>query len=492
MKLLLKENHFLRYLLVLLFSCSKFVAAQSVCEISIKFNVNPGKYVLLFYNDKMGFKKNRDTIPVENNQCRFQWKFSDSFMWATLALSTKESIQIFGAKKSTININFTDSTYKEFSFSGDIARIQRYLIEKESFYTKLYEQYKKRNPQLSRPSFSGTDSFYVIQDSVFEDRIKYLKNYFQSPVTLAEKNFVKQQMVSMLYSSFVFKLRSSDTGFKKFAVYQRQNKTSNPFAYKFTEQINFNDRSNLKDDNFKNFVRSYFMNLEIYQRPKNSGKFSFNTVFDSIFSLIDKYTKDKFCAAMIKAIIINTEVRSMIGAPSNLIEVLPKYIELLRSEPKITEYSKLLNAFYEEQMSKMLSLKKGTPARSFTIVDSLGNDIKLQSFKGKLIYIDAWASWCGPCIASLPYWNKLVEKYKDKIAFVTISIDDSKEDWIKALKKHQPKGTHLLSAGGWESDFAKKYFISGVPAYVLIDKEGNILKMRADRPEEINLDDLIK
>lgn len=124
-------------------------------------------------------------------------------------------------------------------------------------------------------------------------------------------------------------------------------------------------------------------------------------------------------------------------------------------------------------------VRKGEVAPEIEGVDEYGKDIKLSDFKGKIVFIDVWATWCGGCVEGLPYFMALKDKYKDSkdIVFLTITedFDGMENTWKKFLKekKYSGKVPHL-----WLKDrekFDKDYCITGIPRYILIDKEGRIV-----------------
>mgnify|MGYP001257695760 CR=1 FL=1 len=100
------------------------------------------------------------------------------------------------------------------------------------------------------------------------------------------------------------------------------------------------------------------------------------------------------------------------------------------------------------------------------------------------VYIDFWASWCGPCIGEMPSSMELVEKYKGKIAFVYLSLDDDIEAWKKAIKKYNIDRTFMTHHFriGSNSDAAKLFSVDKIPRYILIDKQGNYVNLDARRP----------
>jgi thiol-disulfide isomerase/thioredoxin len=126
-----------------------------------------------------------------------------------------------------------------------------------------------------------------------------------------------------------------------------------------------------------------------------------------------------------------------------------------------------------------------TASPSFDYINYKGGKTKLEDFKGKYVYIDIWATWCGPCRAEIPHLKAVEEKYHDKnIAFVSISIDVQKdfEKWKKFVGDKELGGVQLFADNDWKSEFIKSYNINGIPRFILIDPTGKIVKADAARP----------
>ncbi len=135
-----------------------------------------------------------------------------------------------------------------------------------------------------------------------------------------------------------------------------------------------------------------------------------------------------------------------------------------------------------------LKLGKGEPAMEFSYTDKSGKTVKLSDLKGRYVYIDVWATWCGPCLAELPFLEKLQDDYKDKkIAFVSISIDKEQEKWQKFVEKKQMKGIQLWAGDKKETVLLKDYLVLGIPRCILIDPAGNFIDGNAPRPSSPEL-----
>ena len=135
--------------------------------------------------------------------------------------------------------------------------------------------------------------------------------------------------------------------------------------------------------------------------------------------------------------------------------------------------------------------KEGEPAIDFNYPDIEGNEISLTSFKGKLVYVDVWATWCGPCKAEIPSLQKLETDYHGKdITFMSVSVDTDKEAWEKMVAEKELGGVQLW-ADGW-SKITKDYAIFGIPRFMLFDADGNVVSTNAPRPSSYEIRELLE
>ncbi|MGZ3867173.1 MAG: redoxin domain-containing protein [Bacteroidia bacterium] len=156
--------------------------------------------------------------------------------------------------------------------------------------------------------------------------------------------------------------------------------------------------------------------------------------------------------------------------------------------PQIPEYDEMYNALGEKvkkgkfgklALDKVNSLKGSTigyNAIDFTLQDVNGKSVSLNSYKGKYVLVDFWASWCGPCRRENPAVVEAYNKFKDKgFDILGVSLDDNKDKWIAAIAKDNLTWTHVSDLKGWQSSVAKTYGVSSIPFNLLLDKEGKIL-----------------
>lgn len=155
-----------------------------------------------------------------------------------------------------------------------------------------------------------------------------------------------------------------------------------------------------------------------------------------------------------------------------------------------------LFSYLEHRYDKMAKINSliGKPAPQFTNYENFnGGTTSLSDLKGKYTYIDVWATWCRPCLGEIPSLKKLEKELGDKINFVSISIDkkDKHEAWKQMVATKELKGYQLFADHNWDSKFVQDFGIDGIPRFILIDPEGNVLKPDAPRPSNPKTKELL-
>ena len=145
------------------------------------------------------------------------------------------------------------------------------------------------------------------------------------------------------------------------------------------------------------------------------------------------------------------------------------------------EYTEALQA----EMNKTLVLQPGQPAPDFTLHDPDGQPVSLSQFKGKVVLMDFWASWCGPCIGDLETLRKIKEQLAaQSVVFLNVSLDANEGAWKRAIAKHQIQGVHVRSDGA----VTQAYNVFDIPRYYLVDPQGLIVE---DRLRVFDIDEVV-
>jgi thiol-disulfide isomerase/thioredoxin len=139
------------------------------------------------------------------------------------------------------------------------------------------------------------------------------------------------------------------------------------------------------------------------------------------------------------------------------------------------------------ELEKLLALKANPLELKFT--DVQGKKFDLESYRGKVVLVDFWATWCGPCVAGLPEVIEQYKKYHDQgLEIVGISFDQDKDALQQFVKDKEMGWVQFFDGKGWENEYGQKYGIHAIPAMWLIGRDGKIVDFnaRADLPEKIS------
>ena len=172
-------------------------------------------------------------------------------------------------------------------------------------------------------------------------------------------------------------------------------------------------------------------------------------------------------------------------------------------EPMLNSYKRYIG----QSIALKQELPKGSESPTFKDYENVdGTTTSLEDLKGKFVYVDVWATWCGPCKAEIPFLKEVEKEYHGKnIEFVSLSVDDgrgykadskeesaalAKEGWKKMIAEKELGGIQILAPKGWQSEFVQNYKISGIPRFILIDPEGKVVSPDAPRPSSEKLKEL--
>ena len=164
-------------------------------------------------------------------------------------------------------------------------------------------------------------------------------------------------------------------------------------------------------------------------------------------------------------------------------EILDQRFTTLAEAPQKSYYGRMVGAIVKENKIGAV----GTEAIDFTQADTSGAPVSLQSFRGKYVLVDFWASWCGPCRRENPNLVAAYEKYNAKnFTVLGVSLDRDRNAWLQAIAKDGLRWTHVSDLKFWSNEAARIYKITSIPQNLLIGPDGVIIGKNL-RGEELQL-----
>lgn len=156
----------------------------------------------------------------------------------------------------------------------------------------------------------------------------------------------------------------------------------------------------------------------------------------------------------------------------------------------IVKDSALLVNIKNYELSIREDMKPGDVGYDFEGEDVDKKKHKFSDYRGKIVLLDVWATWCGPCVKEIPHLENLErELHGEDIVFISISIDKviNRDRWSNYVKDNNLGGVQLITAGDFDSDVCKVYKISSIPRFMIFDREGRVVSLHADRPSNPKL-----
>jgi thiol-disulfide isomerase/thioredoxin len=371
-----------------------------------------------------------------------------------------------------------DSLYKSLTFSGgNVAAENTFLSE---FYLRFHNDFDKE--EIKKAILNSTaDKF---ENALFESR-KQQKEFFGS---YKGKDKFSAVFKSYIENTIRYRYPASLLSFPIITANQStQVLTVNALPDVMMDGIDaklFNDDV-LSSDAYRDFVYYYVM----YFTSKSNGfsKFrDFNTSMERKTSTA-KMSLPPRSFMWYLASFLNSD-----GDKVAPFTVKNQYALLTETEKGGT-YTQLLKKKCETRMKAKDTTtkndgdkKSGGESDYPKLKDPDGKYFTINDLKGKVVYVDFWASWCGPCRQQMPSSKQLHEKFTAKqmkdLVFLYISIDASEDGWKKAMTDLGMEGKHGISPGNWSSEIAKYFGINSIPHYMLINKKGVIVDGNAKRP----------
>jgi len=468
-------------LIILISSFSQLLFAQNV-KINCQFPEGSQDTCYLRI-DKFHIKEyepNEKAI-INNLTCSFNLNIDQPSI-AILSYNN-QSIQLWLEPNDDLKIKFTSS-----NLVNDI-QIEGKGLEQNKFLAAFSQKYKVDYNEDSIKAKILSMSIDAFENMIFEARknqFDFLKrnkanSNFSSTFVNYINNLIKYHYYYQL-QAFPIIQANSNTGL-----------TVTPLPAVFLEDITttlVNNHEALNCSSYRNFL-SYYI---IYNTSRLNAYDKFT---DNSISMESKMNfTNQNIQGQSKIFFIANYLNEHIQGVTTL--AAKKTYSLLSETENKGVYTKLIKPKYELKMKEKGKSKKDladnnstspNDASKIKILGTNGKYFTLNDLKGKVLYIDFWAGWCGPCRGQFPFSKELHKKFTSKqlkdLVFLYISIDKNEEVWKTGLEQNKlGEFMNGLVPGDWGSEIVKQFKISSIPRYMLIDKKGNIVDDNAKRPSD--------
>ena len=370
--------------------------------------------------------------------------------------------KIYVSHGSKIILNADGKNYaKSLVYSGDNAEINNYFLNSFNSHIDFFKNGNKN---------------FALEEEVFSNEIDALKNADQNKLKALvdfPESF-KEVEQKRIYYAYLYKKLVYNGNHGYYAKKKDFISASTQFV-KELQEMSLNDESGyFYSGDYKQLINDKLNNASA-ELVKNE---SISQELAKIKTVLNTITN-----VNIKNDILYEDVSGGLAYVKNKDLYVEEYLKHSSDKENNLKVKKLLK--------DLALLDPGKPSPDFTNYrDYNGGTKSLNDFKGKYVYIDVWATWCGPCKYELPFLKKVEEKYHDKnIEFVSISVDVERDfnKWKKMIKDDQMKGVQLFADNNFNSSFIKAYKINGIPQFMLLDPKGNIIASNAPRPSSKEL-----
>lgn len=400
----------------------------------------------------------RDTIPVSDSG-----DFLDTLRISTgsfLISHGKIFMRVYLEPASNLNVSFDTNDFKSsLSFSGEGAAINTYLQDKS---------------KKEREIMGSFEDFYKLDETAFKAKANEiemaLEQFLESQESIAEA-YKKKERRNIGYER-VSKLMGYEKS-RSYAMKDPDFKVSADFLPKMTD-FDFNNAEDFDfSASYKRLVSGHFK-----EQSKDLAKSGNLQEEIAYLTAISNSPNQE-----IKNELLFDDAKYRISYTSDLESYYDIFIN--------ASTDKKNNETITESYKKLITVAKGKPSpKFFDYENNDGSKTSLDDFKGKYVYIDVWATWCGPCIKEIPSLKEVEKSYHGKnIEFLSVSIDklSDHDKWKKMVADENLGGTQVLADNAWESKFVQDYLIMGIPRFILLDPQGNIVTANAPRPSDEKL-----
>lgn len=454
--------------LFFLFSIFYFNSFASVKIKAVLKNADAGTDVQLFY-EKNVFEFNSIVKKIDSSGA-FSSEIpliADNLLRVTIG-----NVYVDVFVKDNASIYFTadiNNFYNTLKFENDLAA--------ENNYNVLESKYNILAELNSYSRYGDAIEYKQHIDSIIKLNYSLWNNY---PKQNLDPLFVLQTTTSLKYKHvnalWMYKIGFDPKANKYF------NKSIPDNYFNFLDTLNFNNNDYVDNRDFtsaltrylfEKFDKTSLLNLPVELPDEEKAKMAFKNRYN--------YRKDNLRSHVLELEVVSMFRQSVKGIKPEMKLFFDSIYNDYMSYAKNEKYKQWLT----NHLQKLNKLNSGILAPDIELLNVKNEKVKLSDYKGKILYVDFWASWCAPCKVNMHDSKILSTKFdNNEVIFVYINIKDDAKAWKNYIKKNKIDGLHLYADKNTSDELYKAYNIYGIPKYVLIDKDGIIVNSAAEVPSK--------
>ena len=427
----------------------------------------------------------------------------NSFAWTVIPASTSESNSLLvtrtgdyylnleidrpvkaflnvGENQHNIFVTPHDTTHIRMDFTSD--QPEFYFYGKTRIFNDYYHKKEKalgysdvRYPLIQfLTSTTSYKSLKLSTDSIINHELLFLESY-DAPEKLPEW-FVDYERSEINYAGAGYKIQMPRVN----AMLKYFEDSLPEDYYDFVGDIQVNDAKAMLSSQYFFFLDAWFSkNLPVEELDSLSG-----------FARINRIQSHRLRESKLQ---LSEGVRDLYHKYS-LSSLIPYFsnsvmIDSVAKEFEVADYQELLALAGTRSGSemKMLNLNKGDTIPDFVLVDGLDSLVSIRTYQDKILYVNFWATWCGPCIKNIPKLNAMISSYGEhsSFQFLNICIDSEREKWLASVERYNVQGVNLFAEGNWNSKLKAYFNISGIPHYVILNKGNTLHENGAEKAPQV-------
>ncbi len=436
--------------LIILAGCQQ--TPSNLCRVTGTI-LNPDSTVFMSYINRV-----RDTIDL-NEGGAFTFEKESEKPMTIMFLYGRNSASVYIAPGKTVDFMVDVADWKNSqSFSGDLTQENNYILEKASLSREW--QSKAKDKFVLEPM-----DYKMSRDSMQKVYNGLLDSYLADGIS---KSFADLERLTLEYGLY------SDLNVypRAYRYYAKKDTVILPDGWNnFKASLDFNNPLLIDVPAALNFISGEIEEGAMTEAGLSGDMWGKPELLIAKMDYIDKHIEIPEMKEYFTYDLLNQQMDA--GPPTGIEGVIRGYLNTsLNEENKAT---------VKEKSDAWSVILPGQPAPTFSLPNIHGENLALADLAGKYVYIDFWATWCGPCKAEFPHYRKLVADYKGRnVVFMSISVDKDKAAWKKMVEEEAFDWIQLHDSINMNDDYLVRY----IPTFVFVNTEGKIITPRAPRPSD--------